>query len=114
MRIVITGGGMVGLCAAMLLADDGHEVTLLERDAAPPPDPDEAWAGWERRGVSQFRLAHFFLSRFRAIAEAQLPRLPEAWIAAGACRYNVVDNIPDEMKGGARPEDKRFDVITGR
>lgn len=114
MRIVISGGGMVGLCTGMLLADDGHEVTLIERDAAPPPDPDESWESWERRGVNQFRLPHFFLSRFRSIAETELPRLTDALIAAGACRYNVVDNIPDEMKGGSRPEDKRFDAITGR
>ncbi|MGA2522156.1 MAG: NAD(P)-binding protein, partial [Acidimicrobiales bacterium] len=41
--IVITGGGVGGLCAAMVLADDGHDVTLFERDAAEPPSPDEAW-----------------------------------------------------------------------
>jgi 2-polyprenyl-6-methoxyphenol hydroxylase-like FAD-dependent oxidoreductase len=114
MRIVIAGGGMVGLCAGMLLADDGHEVTVLERDAAPPPDPANAWDTWERRGVNQFRLPHFFLSRFRATAESELPRLTDALLRAGACRYSVVGNIPDEMKGGSRPDDNRFDVITGR
>ena len=114
MRIVISGGGMVGLCTGMLLAKDGHEVTLIERDAAPPPDPEASWDSWERRGVNQFRLPHFFLSRFRSIAETELPRLTDALLTAGACRYNIVDNIPDEMKGGPRPEDVRFDAITGR
>jgi 2-polyprenyl-6-methoxyphenol hydroxylase-like FAD-dependent oxidoreductase len=114
MKIVIGGGGMVGLCAGMLLADDGHDVTVLERDSGPPPDPAVAWAQWERRGVVQFRLPHFFLSRFRMIAESELPRLTDAWAGAGACHYNIVENIPDEMKGGGRPEDKRFEVITGR
>ncbi len=114
MRIVIAGGGLIGLCAGMLLADDGHEVTVLERDTAAPPDPADAWDTWERRGVNQFRLPHFFLSRFRATAESELPRLTDALLAAGACRYSVVANIPDEMKGGSRPDDNRFDVITGR
>jgi 2-polyprenyl-6-methoxyphenol hydroxylase-like FAD-dependent oxidoreductase len=114
MRIVIAGGGLIGLCAGMLLADDGHEVTVLERDTAPPPAPADAWGTWERRGVNQFRLPHFFLSRFRATAESELPRLTEALLAAGACRYSVVDNIPAEMRGGSRPDDSRFDVITGR
>ena len=114
MKIVITGGGMVGLCTSMLLAADGHEVTVLERDAAPPPDPTESWSSWERRGVNQFRLPHFFLARFRTIVGAELPKLSDALIAAGATRYNIVDNIPDEMKGGSLPDDDRFDALTGR
>ena len=42
--ILVVGGGMGGLSTAMLLARDGHEVTVLERDPAPPPaSGDEAW-----------------------------------------------------------------------
>ena len=114
MKAVVVGGGMVGLCASMLLAKDGHEVVVLERDPAPAPEPGESWSSWERRGVNQFRLAHFFLARFRTIIEAELPELASALDAAGATRYNIVANIPDEMKGGSRPGDDRFDTITGR
>jgi 2-polyprenyl-6-methoxyphenol hydroxylase-like FAD-dependent oxidoreductase len=114
MKIVISGGGMVGLCTGMMLAREGHEVTVLERDSEPPPDPSQAWESWERKGVNQFRLAHFFLSKFRTLAESELPNLTNALAAAGACRYNVIDNIPDDMKGGAQPADKRYEAITGR
>ena len=114
MKVTIVGGGMMGLCTAMLLAGDDHDVVVLERDGAPPPDPLEAWDTWERKGVNQLRMAHFFLSRFRSLVETELPQLAVALTAAGACRYNVVHNIPNEMKGGARPGDDRFDVLTGR
>ena len=114
MRILMVGAGMVGLCAGMLLADDGHDVTVVERDPAPPPDPGDAWSGWERRGVNQFRLPNFLLSRFRLTAEAELPRLIQALTEAGACRYNMIENIPDSLTGGARPDDDRFDLLTGR
>jgi phytoene dehydrogenase-like protein len=35
--ILVLGAGMNGLTTAMLLARDGHDVTVLERDPAPPP-----------------------------------------------------------------------------
>ena len=114
MKIVVTGAGIMGLCSAMLLAKDGHDVVVLERDASPVPDPATAWESWDRKGVNQFRLAHYFLSKFRTVVEAELPDLAEALAAAGACRYNMLANIPDEMKGGNRPGDERFDTLTGR
>ncbi len=73
-RIIVIGAGVGGLTTAMLLARDGHDVTVLERDPAPPPaDADDAWEHWERRGVNQFRMIHMFLPRFRSLLEAELP-----------------------------------------
>src|SRR3954463_4304383 len=57
---IVLGGGLCGLSAAMLLARDGRQVTVLERDASPiPEDPEAAWEGWRRDGVVQFRQAHY-------------------------------------------------------
>ena len=113
-EIVVIGGGIAGLSSAMLLARDGHHVTLLERDPAPPPEPTEAWAEWERRGVNQFRLPHYFLARFREVAERELPDLLRALDAAGALRINSIELAPAEFTGGRRDGDERFAQITGR
>jgi 2-polyprenyl-6-methoxyphenol hydroxylase-like FAD-dependent oxidoreductase len=111
----VIGGGVAGLCGSLLLARDGHRVHLLERDPAPPPpDPLAAWDEWERRGVNQFRLLHYFLPRFRQTIEAELPDLVTALESAGALRTNPVFSMPAEFSGGVRPDDDRFTAITGR
>ncbi len=114
-KVLIVGGGVAGLSTGMLLAKDGHEVVLVERDAAPPaPDPDGAWDGWERRGVNQFRMLHYFQPRFRQLLESELPDAVTALDADGALRFNAIALIPDEMKGGVRDGDDDFEALTGR
>lgn len=113
--VLVLGGGMIGMSTAMLLAGDGHEVTVLERDPAPPPaDAQAAWDSWERRGVNQFRMLHLFLPRFRKLMETELPGAVAAFEATGAVRYNQVAEAPAGISGGWRPGDEAFDLITAR
>src|ERR1700677_1293923 len=59
-KILVLGGGIVGLSTAMMLARRGHDVTVFERDSKPlPASPEDAWQGWERRSVAQFRQPHY-------------------------------------------------------
>jgi 2-polyprenyl-6-methoxyphenol hydroxylase-like FAD-dependent oxidoreductase len=97
-RIVVCGAGVCGLTTAMLLAKDGHEVTVLERDpAAPPTDPAASWEEWERRGVNQFRLPHFLLPGFRAQMDAELPYVVDELLAFGAHRFNPLGVFAEGM-----------------
>ena len=113
--VVVTGGGLIGLSTAMLMAKDGHEVTVLERDPSPPPaTPIDAWEQWERKGVNQFRLLHMFLPRFRQIASVELPEVIAGMDAAGALRINSLVDAPVELTGGPRPGDEELEAVTAR
>ena len=113
-NVIVVGGGIAGLCGSMMLARDGHQVRLLERDPDSPTTPQEAWDSWRRRGVNQFNMLHYFLPRFREVVETELPELATALEVNGALRHNIVSAAPDEITGGPRPGDERFTVLTGR
>jgi 2-polyprenyl-6-methoxyphenol hydroxylase-like FAD-dependent oxidoreductase len=116
-RIVVVGGGICGLGGAMMLARRGHDVTVLERNPAEPPDSfDAAWESWERPGVGQFHMGHYFMARFHRVLDAELPDLVPQLAAAGALRINpVLDGMPPTVADKARRDgDEQFDVITGR
>src|SRR5690349_1302351 len=108
--VVVLGAGMNGLTTAMLLAGDGHEVTVLERDPAGPPTL--AWEQWQRPGVGQFRRAHYMLPRWRTEIEESLPALLDELVAAGGRRFDVLDAVPEERRGPRRAEDARFATVT--
>ena len=77
MRVVVIGGGAGGLLSSLLLARDGHDVTVLERDIEPPPPTnDDAWDSWTRTGVSQLRQPHGFLGKTRTVL---MEELPDVW-----------------------------------
>ena len=113
--IVITGGGAVGLTTAMLLARDGHDVTVLERDLDPPPDDiDAAWETWERRGVNQFRQLHLLLPKWRELIEIELPEVLDELEGLGAWCYQLLDECPLGPMSEREPGDERFAGVTAR
>jgi 2-polyprenyl-6-methoxyphenol hydroxylase-like FAD-dependent oxidoreductase len=117
-NIVICGGGVVGLCAAMMLGRDGHSVTVLEADAAAQPVASiQGWDAWERPGVAQFRQPHNLSSRFRMISDQDLPGLTDQLLRAGCVWVDYLDpgSLPPTMTDRSpRPGDEAMRFVTGR
>jgi 2-polyprenyl-6-methoxyphenol hydroxylase-like FAD-dependent oxidoreductase len=117
-KVVLCGGGVIGLCAATMLGRDGHSVTVLEADtAAQPAVPLEGWEAWQRPGVAQFRQPHSLLSRFRMISDQELPGLTDDLLRAGCVLVNHLDSrlFPPTITDRApRPGDEALRMVTGR
>ena len=116
-RIIVLGAGLCGLSTAMLLARDGHEVTVLERDPAEPPpaaEAEQAWDAWQRSGVNQFRLPNVMLPRWRVEMDRELPEVLHALEAVGGLRINVLSMLPASQRGPWRDGDDRFETVTAR
>ena len=115
MQVLIIGGGICGLGAALLLARDGHDVTVLERDAELPPDsPLDAWEAWTRKGVAQFLQPHNLMPGLRVLLERELPDVQDALAAAGAARYDLLHPMPPGVDPSPRAIDDQLWTYTAR
>ncbi len=116
LRIIVLGAGVCGLASGMMLARDGHEVAMLERDpSAVPESLEDAWEQWSPDGVTQFRQAHYLQPRGREVLESTSPDVAAALEAAGGLRFNMVGLLPPMIIDRApRPGDERFVTLTSR
>ena len=116
MTIVIIGGGICGLGTALLLARDGHDVTLLERDPREPPESHAtAWDDWTRPGVAQFRQPHNFMPGLRLLLERELPDVQAALSGVGTAKFDLLNPLPPTFADRTpRPIDDKLWTLTAR
>ena len=116
MRILVVGAGICGLGTALLLARDGHDVTVLERDDGRPPDkPQDAWENWARKGVAQFHQPHNLMPGLRLILEAELPDVQDGLRRAGAEKFDLLNPQPPSFADRApHPIDEKLWTYTAR
>jgi 2-polyprenyl-6-methoxyphenol hydroxylase-like FAD-dependent oxidoreductase len=101
-HVIVIGGSVAGLAAAVALMADGQRVTILERDATPMPESHvEAFERWDRRGSPQTRHSHAFLGRLYCILRDRAPDLLAKLIECGAEELRFTDiarrTMPDAV-----------------
>jgi 2-polyprenyl-6-methoxyphenol hydroxylase-like FAD-dependent oxidoreductase len=115
-HIVVVGGSVAGLATALALAGNGHRVTVLERDAAPPPaNVNDAFEHWDRRGSPQTRHSHAFLARLHGLLRDRAPDLLEALFAAGVETLRFRDMAAELVPGATLlPDDDEITLLACR
>jgi len=117
-HIVVVGGSVAGLGAALVLAGEGHRVTVLERDATPlPAGPLEAFESWDRRGSPQTRHSHAFLARLHGILRRRAPDLLAKLLEHGAeeiCFTDMARNALQRDDLEFLPEDEEIKLLACR
>jgi 2-polyprenyl-6-methoxyphenol hydroxylase-like FAD-dependent oxidoreductase len=88
---------MAGLSAALLLARDGHRVTLVERDTLDSGEPLEVSA-WERKGIPHFLQPHAFIPRGCTELKEHLPDVRDYLLGAGANEVEVWRKLPGQVE----------------
>lgn len=115
MHVVVVGGGVSGLGSALVLARQGHEVTVIERDDTPmPSSADEAFE-WDRRGAPQVRHSHAFLAKLVGLLRHDYPDVYAELLAEGATEMRFGDDLPPTIVNFERePEDDELVMLACR
>lgn len=115
-HVLVLGAGPVGLVTAMLLAGDGHRVTVVDRDPADLREEASAKGGaWKRPGVAQFGHTHILMPGGYQLLARELPGAIDRLLAAGGSRHNMIGGAWGLGNVGPRQEeDVRFETIAAR
>ena len=89
MKLVVAGGGVAGLAAALAVARAGHHAVVLERDLVHPDGSPHRAFDVERRGIPHYLQPHAFLPRGRRLLLDWAPDILDTLLDAGADPQDV-------------------------
>jgi 2-polyprenyl-6-methoxyphenol hydroxylase-like FAD-dependent oxidoreductase len=115
-KIALVGGGAAGAFAALLLAQAGHEVLVLEQARlTPAPDVEAAAAAAYRPTAAQIVQPHIVMARCRELLRARLPQVYDGLLAAGVAEAPLAALMPATLADtAARPGDERLTLLMTR
>lgn len=116
MKVVVVGGSAAGLLTALVLAEAGHEVEVLDRDPLEPaPDVESAAATAFRASAPQIVQAHALLPLCRELLLEHLPSVYEDLLDTGAVEAPLSTQMPPSLLDrDPRPGDERLTMLFTR
>ena len=103
-KILVAGGGIAGLGAALALGGGTRDVTILDRDPPPPEgSSEEAFYNWERKGATQLRHSHAFLGRLTTLIRERYPDLMAELLREGTRLFGFEDGLPPPLASSYVP-----------
>ena len=96
--VLIAGGGIAGLGAALALGGGSRDVVILDRDPPPPEgSSEEAFYNWERKGATQLRHSHAFIGRLTTLIRERYPDLLAELLKEGTRLFGFEDGLPPPL-----------------